>query len=156
MKLTIPTTILACGLFVLALTGFTRQRTVSRGASINHIAVYVYDLKASADFYKNVIGLEEINEPFKDGKHVWLRIGDHANLHLISGNGKEQTHVHDNHIALTVPSLEKFAKILDEQNIKYGNWSGESKQMQVRPDGVKQVYLQDPDGNWLEINDDRF
>jgi lactoylglutathione lyase len=24
----------------------------------------------------------------------------------------------------------------------------------VRVDGVKQIYFQDPDGHWLEINDD--
>ena len=41
-------------------------------------------------------------------------------------------------------------------NIKYGNWKGDSKEPQVRPDGIKQVYLQDPDGYWIEINDDKY
>jgi len=26
----------------------------------------------------------------------------------------------------------------------------------VRPDGVRQIYFQDPDGYWLEVNDSKF
>ena len=26
----------------------------------------------------------------------------------------------------------------------------------VRPDGVHQLYFQDPDGYWIEVNDDKF
>jgi lactoylglutathione lyase len=25
-----------------------------------------------------------------------------------------------------------------------------------RVDGIKQIYLQDPDGYWIEVNDDKF
>ena len=28
--------------------------------------------------------------------------------------------------------------------------------MQVRPDNIKQIYLQDPEGYWIEVNDDKF
>ena len=55
-----------------------------------------------------------------------------------------------------VPSVEAFAKRLDAMNIKYGNWAQTSKEPQVRPDGVKQIYLQDPEGYWLEVDDDKF
>jgi len=47
-------------------------------------------------------------------------------------------------------------KHLDQYKVKYGNWAGSSKEPQLRPDKVKQVYLQDPDGYWIEINDDKF
>jgi lactoylglutathione lyase len=40
--------------------------------------------------------------------------------------------------------------------VRYGSWKGEAGQFTPRPDGVKQVYLQDPDGFWLEVNDDKF
>jgi len=53
-------------------------------------------------------------------------------------------------------SVEEFSKHLDAMNIKYGNWAQTSKDPQVRPDGIKQVYLQDPDGYWIEVNDDKF
>jgi lactoylglutathione lyase len=60
------------------------------------------------------------------------------------------------HLAFSVPSVENFAKHLDELNMKYGNWAQDSKTPQVRPDGIKQIYLQDPDGYWIEVNDDKF
>ncbi len=40
----------------------------------NHAAFYVLDLKASADFYREVIGLPVIPEPFHDGN--WIEIND--------------------------------------------------------------------------------
>ncbi len=45
---------------------------------------------------------------------------------------------------------------LDKLNVRYGNWKGDAKQTTARPDGVKQIYLQDPDGFWVEVNDDKF
>ena len=41
----------------------------------DHVALYVKDLKKSADFYEKVMQLPVISEPFHDGKHVWLRTG---------------------------------------------------------------------------------
>ena len=58
--------------------------------------------------------------------------------------------------SFTVPDLQKFTAHLDELHVKYGNWKGDSKEPQLRPDGIKQVYLQDPDNNWIEVNNDRF
>jgi len=28
--------------------------------------------------------------------------------------------------------------------------------VQLRPDGIQQIYFQDPDGYWIEVNDDKF
>ena len=39
---------------------------------LNHIAVYVMDLKISTAFYKDIIGLDTIPEPFHDGRHTWF------------------------------------------------------------------------------------
>ena len=41
---------------------------------LNHIAVYVKDLKVSTAFYSNVIGIDTIPEPFHDGKHTWYSV----------------------------------------------------------------------------------
>ena len=40
--------------------------------------------------------------------------------------------------------------------VRYVNFKGEERKMTTRPDGVKQVYFQDPDGYWIEVNDDKF
>ena len=123
--------------------------------ALNHLALYVVDLQKSSDFYKNVLLLPEIPEPFKDGKHTWFRIGPHSQLHVIQGN-KTQDHDINTHLAFTVPNLAKFMAHLDKLHVRYGSWKGEQGQTTPRPDGVKQIYLQDPDNFWLEVNDDKF
>jgi lactoylglutathione lyase len=40
--------------------------------------------------------------------------------------------------------------------VRYVNLKGEERKMTTRLDGVKQVYFQDPDGYWIEVNDNKF
>jgi len=122
----------------------------------DHNALYVKDLSKSAAFYKDVMLLEVIPEPFHDGKHVWFRTGEHSQLHVIQGAADIVQHDINTHYAYSVPDLAAFTKHLDEMHVKYGNWKGDSKAPQVRPDGIKQIYLQDPDNFWIEVNDDKF
>jgi len=124
--------------------------------ALNHIALYVYDLPKSTAFYRDVLGLRQIPEPFKDGRHVWFRMGPHSQLHLIQGAARVEDHAKDTHLAFRVKSLPKFMAHLNATTTRYRSWSGEEKQTTLRPDGVKQVYLQDPDNYWIEVNDDRF
>lgn len=124
-------------------------------AVLNHIALYVVDVQKTADFYKKLLLLPELPEPFKDGRHVWLRIGPHSQLHIIQGN-KAQDHDINTHLAFSVPDLAKFMAHLDKLGVRYGNWKSEARQTTPRPDGVKQIYLQDPDNFWVEVNDDKF
>jgi lactoylglutathione lyase len=128
----------------------------AQGPHFDHTTIYVVDLQKSADFYQNVLQLKKIAEPFHDGKHIWIQIGEHAQLHIVSGAKEDIPHDINIHLAFSVSSLEDFLKHLDDANVKYGNWAGSTKAPQVRPDGVKQVYLQDPDGFWIEINNDKF
>ncbi len=123
--------------------------------SSDHLALYVKDLDKSAAFYKDVMQLTVISEPFHDGKHVWFRTGEHSRLHIIKGAAEVYPHDINTHIAYHVKDLAAFTKHLDEMHVKYGNWKGDSKAPQLRPDGVRQVYLQDPDNFWIEVNDDK-
>lgn len=147
-----------CWAIVGAMTVLGRAETASAQASpgVNHVALYVFDLQKSADFYKNVLELKQIPEPFKDGKHVWFRIGPHSQLHIIQGAAKVEEHDKNSHLAFSVKDLKKFTAHLDKTATRYGGWKGEDKQTTARPDGVKQVYLQDPDNFWVEVNDDKF
>ena len=123
--------------------------------TLNHIAVYVTDLKASTDFYNDIIGLEKMEEPFKDGRHTWFTLGVQGQLHLISGAKKGMEQIKDRHLCFSVVSLEDFISNLDKNHINYTNWKGDAKSPTIRPDGVKQIYFQDPDGYWIEMNNDR-
>jgi lactoylglutathione lyase len=122
-------------------------------AMLNHIAVYVVDLKVSTAFYKDIIGLDTIPEPFHDGRHTWFSIGVKSHLHVISGATAKTDHDKNAHLCFSVPSVPEFIKVLTKNKVEYENWAGEKNTVTNRVDGVKQIYFKDPDGYWIEIND---
>ena len=140
----------------LVCCAFLFTQKTNAQTSFNHTTIYVTDLKTSADFYEKVLLLPVIPEPFHDGKHVWLKAGEHSQIHVVSGAKQKAEHDINIHLAFSVPSIAAFIKHLDEMNVKYGNWKQDLKTTQPRPDGVTQLYLQDPDGYWIEVNDDKF
>jgi lactoylglutathione lyase len=138
--------------------GLQAQSTANLKASqpimLNHIAVYVNNLEKSTAFYENVLQLKQIPEPFKDGKHSWFTIGAAGQLHLIQGAEQNIKRDKNDHLCFSVKSMEDFIANLDKQKIEYTNWPGTAKAPTVRVDGIKQIYFQDPDGHWIEINTD--
>lgn len=123
---------------------------------INHLAVHVSSLSRSVDFYKNVIGLKQVDEPFKDGLHAWFEMGEKITLHLIEEldlippSEKSKT----NHLCFSVGDLAKFIEKLSENSWTFQNWAGDNGVIHIRPDGIRQIFFQDPDGYWLEVNND--
>ena len=132
------------------------QAAQAQGPRFSHQTIYVTDLDRAANFYEKVMELKRISEPFHDGKHVWFRISEHGQLHVVSGAKEDVPHDISIHLAFSVPSMAAFTKHLDAMGIKYGNWAQNTKTPQLRPDKVQQIYLQDPDGYWIEVNDDKF
>ncbi len=139
----------------ICITQILSAQTMQRPA-FNHLTIYVVDLQKSSDFYEKVMQLEKIAEPFHDNKHTWFKVGEHNQLHVVAGAKAVVPHDINIHLAFSVASLETFMKHLDESQIKYGNWKGDTKAPQVRPDNIKQIYFQDPEGYWIEVNDDKF
>lgn len=140
-------------LLALLVTGPVLQAASKATPRFNHTAFYVVDLKVSADFYREVVGLPVIPEPFHDGKHAWFEIGPKQALHIISGAEKALPKEKRTHLCLSVPSVDAFAARLAQHKVAYENLAGEKSAVTRRPDGVNQIYFQDPDGNWIEIND---
>jgi lactoylglutathione lyase len=120
---------------------------------LNHIALYVHDLKKSTEFYRQVIGLDTIPEPFHDGRHTWFAIGGQSHLHLISGDEHPGNHDKNSHLCFSVPSVDAFVARLNKASVPYEDWPGKPQSVTTRVDGVKQIYFKDPDGWWIEIND---
>jgi len=125
-----------------------------RPVMLNHIAVYVADLKTATDFYKNAFDLDIIPEPFKDGRHTWFSLGPAGQLHLIQGAKSNQVHDKNEHLCFSVADMDEFTSKLKVQGVPFENWAGASHTVTARPDGIKQIYFKDPDGHWLEVNDD--
>jgi lactoylglutathione lyase len=120
---------------------------------INHTAIYVVDVKISMVFYQNIIGLDTIPEPFHDGKHAWFKTGAGIALHIIQGAGAKKEYYKNQHTCFSVASVEAFTKLLTVNNIPFEDVKGTKNAVTTRIDGVKQLWLQDPDGYWIEIND---
>jgi lactoylglutathione lyase len=147
---------------LLKITGFllilclSLQSHAQSKPQFNHLTVYVTDLARASEFYKTVMMLDTIPEPFHDHRHTWFKVGEHGQLHVVSGAKEDIPHDVNIHLAFTVASLPDFIKHLDKMSVKYGNFGGDYNKIAIRPDQVQQIYFQDPDGYWIEVNNDRF
>lgn len=140
-------------IIALACTGFLwAQDTTTFNFNFNHLALSVKDVNRSAEFYKKVLQLQEITNRTKMEGIRWLSLGENKELHLIS-LVKENVAINKAvHLALTTQNFDAFIKQLEEMNIAYSDWPGTPHTVNKRADGVKQIYFQDPDGYWIEIN----
>ena len=120
-------------------------------ATVDHVAICVKNLKKSTAFYTNIMHLQKVDNPFADTVHQWYNIGNNIKMHAIQGECNNN-HQKSDHLCFKVASVKEFAKVLKANNIAYGNWKGDSQEPTLRADGVLQLYFQDPDGYWLEIN----
>lgn len=120
---------------------------------INHIAIAVTDLEESEHFYREVIGLEQIPEPFGLGRHAWFDIGG-AELHVIKAADERIAHHIYNHLCFSVGDMDAFIEQITSHGVEFSDWDQNPGEITVRPDGVQQIYFTDPDGYWIEINDD--
>ncbi len=128
------------------------QGTTTFNFNFNHLALSVKDVNRSAEFYKKVLQLQEITNRTKMEGIRWLSLGENKELHLIS-LVKENVAINKAvHLALTTQNFDAFIKQLEEMNIAYSDWPGTPHTVNKRADGVKQIYFQDPDGYWIEIN----
>lgn len=140
---------------IIAAFLFTSAATKAQSihARLNHIALYVKNLKTSTEFYKTIVHLDTIPEPFHDGKHTWFSVGPKNHLHLIEGAKEVTAHDKNGHLCFSVESVDNFVAVLKSSNVEFENWAGDKGAITTRVDGVHQIYFKDPDGYWVEIND---
>jgi lactoylglutathione lyase len=124
------------------------------GVMLDHVALYVADTQASIDFYSNLFGLKEIPSPFPPGGPRWLVFANGLELHLQPGR-TEPVNAHRRvHFAVTVPDLEPVLAWLRTHKVTWVDNSDRAGLVsRTRGDGVQQVFFQDPDGYWIEVND---
>lgn len=122
----------------------------------DHYTILVQDLEKSGEFYKTVMQFKEKETPWGDDLALpvlFLDIGNNQELH-VTENKSESIKLHKIiHFAFAVKDFDGYLKFLNEKSIKYGDWSGKNQKFQTRIDGVRQIFFQDPDGYWIEVND---
>jgi catechol 2,3-dioxygenase-like lactoylglutathione lyase family enzyme len=119
---------------------------------LDHFSILVSNLNRSISFYRDVFGFDivprEGTEPIG-----WLAIGGHDTIHISEGNMSTTHFEKDTHFALRVIAFDEFLADLARRAIPYFDWPGNRNEIGYRFDGFRQVYLQDPDGYWIEVND---
>jgi len=148
-KITLITIALTCSILLQA------QDNTSFKLSFNHLALSVKDVDRSAEFYKTVLMLPEITNRAKLDGVRWFTLADDRELHLISIIKENVTTNKAVHVGLTSTNFNGFLKRLTELKIPYSDWAGKPNTVNIRADGIKQIFFQDPDGYWIEINDAR-
>ena len=128
------------------------QDSTSFNFSLNHVALSVKDVNASADFYQNVLRFHEITNRTQNPGIRWFSIEEGKELHLIS-TVKENVVINKAvHLALTTPNFDGFVKSLDSIKVQYYDWALTAHKINIRADGIKQIFFRDPDGYWIEVN----
>ena len=120
---------------------------------LDHIALLVRDLDESAAFYTGIPGIREIANPM-GGTHIrWFEFGGNQRFHMQAGD-LSRTHVEKNtHFAFSANDLDAMLAVLKDKGYAWSDMKGTPGAINVRPDGMRAVFLQDPNGYWIEIND---
>jgi len=111
---------------------------------LDHIAIHVSDVVTSSEFYKTTLLLSELPRPAFDFPGAWFRLGATQSLHLLGNRTKAvDSERRGNHFALQIDDADQWEQHFKELNLDFIR--------KLRPDGAHQIFLQDPDGHWLEL-----
>jgi catechol 2,3-dioxygenase-like lactoylglutathione lyase family enzyme len=114
-------------------------------AELNHIAIHVRSVEISCRFYGETLGFPALPRPAFSFPGAWFRIGHNQELHLIGDRlaapFTEKTR--GGHFAMRVDDMGEAAKLLAAKGIVFSSHR--------RPDGARQIFIEDPDGHQLEF-----
>ena len=128
---------------------------------LHHISLAVTNLERSRAFYRDVLGLTEIERPTFDFAGAWYGVGD-GQLHLIVHDQPtlrtRGIDSRDVHFALRVGSYPDAVAFLRSQGYS-SDARDETKRLRENPAGAAgfpQVFILDPDRHVIELNAERL
>jgi lactoylglutathione lyase len=123
-------------------------------ARLDHVAIWSADLQKSIDFYHAVFGLTEFPSPFPPGGPRWMHLANGVELHIQPGRVEPVNQPRRVHMAIALASLDPVMAWLKAHGQNWTNIEGTPGAINAtRTDGIRQIFLQDPDGYWIEVND---
>ena len=122
---------------------------------LDHIALLVRDLDESVAFLTQVLGLTEGVNPM-GGTHIrWIEIGDGRRFHVQAGDISKLHVEKQTHFALSATDFDAILARFRAENIAFTDMAGTLGAINTRPDGMRAIFLRDPNGYWFEVNDFR-
>lgn len=111
---------------------------------IDHVAITVRNLENAFQFYREVLGLEELQTPPDAAakRIIWMKIPGGGMLHLVET--PEPIPATLAHFALRVKNIDDWHVHLKNQEI-------ELIDIPINVPGVKRLYVRDPSGNLFEF-----
>ena len=119
--------------------------------SLGHVVLKVTDLERAEEFYDDVLGLSACARLDQDGfKMTFFSLGNHHDFAIIEVNGgdddQDENRVGLHHVAFnigtTLDDLRKAKAKLDSAGVSVEAFDHEV---------TKSLYLEDPDGNGIEL-----
>ena len=117
---------------------------------LTHKAFHVSDMEASLRFYCDCLGLQKMFELKDDEGRDWLlylKITDRQFLELFYGGEQKWDVNFGKHICLEVSDMDACIKRLNE----FGYSMYNNMEPLVGKDYNTEVFVQDPDGNLIEL-----
>ena len=123
---------------------------IMKARKLLHTRYRVDDLERTVQFYRNVLGLEEVrrHKTPRGSELVFLKAPEseeQIELCFFPGSGPVQVQPDLTHLAFQVDSLEGFAKHLATLGIKYSDGP------HLRPDGSGIAFIDAPEGYEIEL-----
>lgn len=122
-------------------------------ATADHVAINATDADVSAEFYRRTFGMKDVPTELPNTR--WLDMGSGMTLHIIGGRTAPVSPNRIVHFALRTEDLSATIAYFDANAIPWSDFTGKDHNIQTRFDGVRQVFVQDPDGYWVEVSDRR-
>jgi lactoylglutathione lyase len=145
-------------LFAAAMMSSASSATGPAGTAslpaFDHVAINVSNQQRSVDFYAGAFGMREIAAPFPPGGPRWMELAAGISLHIQALAEKPAPPPRSIHFAIAVADLAPVIAFLDAREMLWTDAQGRSGKVQdTRTDKVRQIYVRDPDGYWVEVND---
>jgi catechol 2,3-dioxygenase-like lactoylglutathione lyase family enzyme len=110
--------------------------------NINHITYNVKDKDAALKWYTETLGLKQIPKMVDSDRLYWLQLPSGAMVHIIENPDAPSAPSH--HTAFEVDDLDAARDAMIGKGV-------EVTDIQTRHDGQRACYLEDPDGNRIEL-----
>lgn len=111
-------------------------------ADIHHVSLNVTDTQRALGFYRDVLGLTELQRPEFPFGGAWLDAGSGRQIHLIEAAVPADL---GQHVAFRVTSIDDTIARLRELGVEVGD------ARPVGETGLRQAFASDPDGNRVEF-----